>query len=453
MTGIFLNFDLCRGKGDHIRIDQFANRATMKTASTSIDISNSANQRKSIRNMTQDEIALINNSPTSDIVLGDSWFSSLNLCEHIDTHYIGVVKTNHGQYPKKFLQQKMNSWPGGSHLLLKTVLNKGRLNEKVIYALGYKYCCSKVLFFIFTAGAGHTECKPEYAYEAKWKDDNLNTLTRKISRPHVCDIYFKNSNVIDVLNQSRQFDLALEKHWITQCGFFRVVTTLFGVTVVDAWRGYMWHLGTNHRHKKIPLMDFVNLLCKDLLDNEFVNEKELVSEATYSIRPPKKNVTSVAEVTPMAAARAGGLLDGDDNNDAGQSLAFRLEEGGPPNYSQISDLTMSPSFAAERPSARGRSVAHPRHRLVKTLKKEQYVCGATSLDGMDGNELKRKRAERTMRRKCNECKNKTSMYCGTCFSRDGSVKWICSSDKHGCFENHCDRCHDAQDVRMGGVEV
>ena len=101
------------------------------------------------------------------------------------SHYISVVKTNHSRYPKQFLQSKMKTWPASSHLLLRTALNKGRRNEKVIYALGYKYCKSKVLQFIFDEGAGHTECRAWYAYEAKWKDEDLNTLSRKIDCPRV----------------------------------------------------------------------------------------------------------------------------------------------------------------------------------------------------------------------------------------------------------------------------
>jgi len=67
-------------------------------------------------------------------------------------------------------------------------LKKGRRKEKVIFAFVYNYCKSQVLHFIFTEGAGHTECRQEYLYETKWKDENLNTLT----------------NMIDVLNQSCQ---------------------------------------------------------------------------------------------------------------------------------------------------------------------------------------------------------------------------------------------------------
>ena len=127
-----------------------------------------------------------------DTILGDSWFSSVDLVENMNENYIGVVKTNHSRYPKQFLQSKMQNWPAGSHLLLRTVLNKGRRREKVIYALGYKYSKAKVLFFIFNEGAGHTECFEKNAYEAKWKDTNLNTLTRMIPRPQVCHLYFAN---------------------------------------------------------------------------------------------------------------------------------------------------------------------------------------------------------------------------------------------------------------------
>ena len=158
-----MNISLCRAKNDPIRVDQLSNRPTMKAASISIDIVKDANQRG---DMSDERVTNTNPSHTPDIVLGDSWFSSMDLCEHLDTHYIGVIKTNHSHYCKEFLQKTMKAWPRGSHLLLKTVLNEGRRGKKVVYALGYKYSKSKVLFFIFTEGAGHTECKPEYAYDA-----------------------------------------------------------------------------------------------------------------------------------------------------------------------------------------------------------------------------------------------------------------------------------------------
>ena len=230
---------ICRSKrGDPIQVDRLDNRPTMKTSSTSIDIVQGACQRMEHIQMTDEDLEATNMEPTPAIVLGNSWFSSMDLCEHMSEPYIGVVKTNHSRYPQKCLQNKMQAWPAGSHL------NIDR-RRKVVYAVGYTYCKSKGLHFLFTVGAGRTECKPDYTYEAKWKDVNLNTLTRKIDRPHVCHLYFSSCNVIDVLNQSHQGDLALEKHWITHNGCFHIVTTLFGMTVVaDAWKGYFWHCGT-----------------------------------------------------------------------------------------------------------------------------------------------------------------------------------------------------------------
>jgi len=214
----------------------------------------------------------------------------------------------------------MQTWPAGSHLLLRTVLNKGRNSEKVIFALGYKYCKAKVLFFIFTEGAGHTECRKEYAYEAKWKDENLNTLTRMIDRPHVCHLYFSNCNAIDVLNQSRQSDLKLEKYWITTNGYFRIITSLFGITVVDAWKGYVWHCGPNHRHKKINLLNFVDMLCKDMLNNRFSSGVQHTRNTTYSIRPPpwnKRHAFEIEERPSPVAHRASDseLLSYDPSNE------------------------------------------------------------------------------------------------------------------------------------------
>ena len=85
----------------------------------------------------------------------------MDTAEHAPPHFIGVVKGNSSRrYPKAFLQETMKDWPAGSHLVLKT-----SFNERVVFAMVYKYCKKKVINFIFTEGAAHTECRPDYAYE------------------------------------------------------------------------------------------------------------------------------------------------------------------------------------------------------------------------------------------------------------------------------------------------
>ena len=76
------------------------------------------------------------------------------------------------------------------------------------------------------------------AYEARWKDDNNNTEIRNVPRPQIYSKYFENCNGIVVHNQSRQFDLHLEKQWVIVNGYFRIATIAFGMTVIDMWHGH-----------------------------------------------------------------------------------------------------------------------------------------------------------------------------------------------------------------------
>mmetsp|Transcript_1406 Transcript_1406/g.2559 ORF Transcript_1406/g.2559 Transcript_1406/m.2559 type:complete len:267 (-) Transcript_1406:216-1016(-) len=159
----------------------------------------------------------------------------------------------------------MKNWPGGSHLVLKTTLH-----GVVLFAIGYKYCKSKILMFIMTEGAGHTE--PGDPYIVKWVDDNSNQMQRRIPRPDVLSFYFSHSNIVDVHNQQRQKELRLEKCWVTQDGYFRIITTLIGITIVDAWRAYRFHSNENHRHNKIELLEFADFMAYDMLKNNLPDE-------------------------------------------------------------------------------------------------------------------------------------------------------------------------------------
>ena len=237
-----------------------------------------------------------NESVSSDeVFLGDSWFASIdaavNIKKKFQSNFIGVIKTSHAGYCKKYLEEKMKEWPAGSHLVLESTVN-----DVELLAIGYKYNKRKVACFIATKGAGHTEAgKP---YEAKWKDENGNTRSRDVFRPEVIAKYFVRSNGIDVHNQTRQGDLRLEKHWVTNDGFFRIATTLFGLTVTDAWKGYTFHLSANHRHKKQGILEFASVLCRDLLENNcspeiIMEDNSLVLNLTGNINNANINLPSI----------------------------------------------------------------------------------------------------------------------------------------------------------------
>ena len=169
----------------------------------------------------------------------------------------------------------MKEWPGGSHLVMESQHPDGF----PLIAIGYKYNSKKVVSFVATKGCGDTEAG--IPYEARWKDDNGNTMVRDVKRPEIVSKYFTKCNSIDVHNKNRQYDLKLEKHWKSNCGYFRCITTLFGMTITDCWNGYKHHLSGKHRHKAISIMKFASILCKDCLNNKF--DKERPSDKVFSI--------------------------------------------------------------------------------------------------------------------------------------------------------------------------
>lgn len=180
----------------------------------------------------------------------------------------------------------------------------------------------------------------------------------------------------------------------------------------------------------MQVLDFVNLLCRDMLENEYSNERVDTSTATYSICPPLKMRTPVA----------GGLLNttnchgGDGHvDDAGESLAAEFGEESP--CSQMSELTQTTLFP--EPVVRGATSAARKlvqHRLMVTSKMESYWYDVSPVGS---NIVKRSKGERKVRRKCNVCKKKTCYYCMTCFTDLGVQKWTCSNAEGSCFGAHC----------------
>lgn len=198
-------------------------------------------------------------------IKGDAWFGSVTAVSELALRgFEGVmqVKQNHGLYPKKVIEDALKESPGGVHIIL-----KGTLHENTIIAIGYRYNSKKTLFFAMTSNAGTTE--PGRPYEMKYTDPFGNVKTRLVSRPAVLSDFFLDSNTIDCHNQSRQYDLALEKCWQTQDAYFRLVTTLIGITVTDCWKLADFHGFLHYGMKQqasIGIQFFAGILARQLID-------------------------------------------------------------------------------------------------------------------------------------------------------------------------------------------
>ena len=215
-------------------------------------------------------------------LLGDSWFGSVKTaeaCAKKDIEFIGVVKTAHSLFPKKWLEASLKDKSAGSRLVLTGTTHDGH----PLVATGYKYNKRKVLCFISTAGAGNTSNGNPYIQ--RWPDEHGNLHMREVPRPALISEYFGYSPRIDNHNQSRQHDLALEEKWDTQCGWFRIWTTLLGMMVTDMWKLVKFHAPQHHRFHNCTIIEFADELSYVLLNNNLPNNTGASGPARRPILP------------------------------------------------------------------------------------------------------------------------------------------------------------------------
>lgn len=155
----------------------------------------------------------------------------------------------------------MKEFPSGSHLVLECQAPSG----VTLLAIGYKkYNARKILCFVATKDAGTTT--PRNPYVAKFPDPHGNVMTRDVLRLSIVSTYFESGNKIDRHNHARQSLLKLEKHWVTTDSWFRVFTTILGMTAIDAWL-LARHQSTNPNVQKMKVVEFADHLASDLIAN------------------------------------------------------------------------------------------------------------------------------------------------------------------------------------------
>lgn len=94
-------------------------------------------------------------------------------------------------------------------------------------------------------------------------------IGRSIPRPEIIHFYYQYAPLIDEHNKARQAVLALEKRWLTKDAWFRLLTTLVGMCVVDMFRIYRYDQIKIQGEDfdvvdSIRLLRFSDILCGDL---------------------------------------------------------------------------------------------------------------------------------------------------------------------------------------------
>jgi len=164
---------------------------------------------------------------------GDAWFGSMKTAMEIGicgSEAVLQVKTNSRLYPKQFIEDALADAPRVISIVLAGIAP----DKQRLIAVSYHYSHKTTLFFVMTAGAGST--KPGCPYIMKYTDGYGNLCTWEVKCPEVISDFFECSNTIDWQNQSRQFDLGLDKSWVTKDCFFQLTTMLLGINMIDTWK-------------------------------------------------------------------------------------------------------------------------------------------------------------------------------------------------------------------------
>ena len=121
-----------------------------------------------------------------------------------------------------------------------------------LMAIGYKYNSWEVLGFIATKGAGITDSG--HPYLSHYPDTHSNVFIFPNVLPHILGRYLDDCNVIGNNNKMRQYDIELDKYWVTQSGYFRLATTVaLGMGIKNTKPLFFHGISEQSRDKKITL--------------------------------------------------------------------------------------------------------------------------------------------------------------------------------------------------------
>ena len=226
---------------------------------------------------------------TKDCFLFDSWFSSKKNSEsamYVGEDLIGMVKTDTKGLCKESIEKLTKNWPGGSSLVL---MSKPMVpGDRPLIAIGYKYNARKVLCFIFTYNAGST--KAGLPYLSKYPDHFYNISICPVARPLVMYNFFGYVGEVDSHKKSRRSDQALEKFWVTQCGWIRLCTTFsMLMAITNCWKLFCYGVKIYHYVKLINIREFLEQIALGCFNNPF---------STHN-GTPEKNIPPLDDVNEV----------------------------------------------------------------------------------------------------------------------------------------------------------
>ena len=200
---------------------------------------------------------------------GDAWFgsvqASVEVMKRFEVLSTFIIKNQAALFPMKILHAVM----GARHAKQKAghwVVMRTKMNDVDLRAIAYAWSQKGCSYFITTCGSTEPS---QFMYEAKFEDEWGNTNFKQIPCPDIVHFYYEYAPLIDEHNKARQAVLAMEKRWETRNPWFRLITTVTGMCVVDMYRIYRYSVLKVEEHDQndvdgLQIIQFTDWICGNL---------------------------------------------------------------------------------------------------------------------------------------------------------------------------------------------
>ena len=206
---------------------------------------------------------------------GDAWFGSIpcavELKNKLGVFSTFIIKQNLQYCPLQVIQQIMQARNTDGRRAGRHVVMKATISGVDLFLLAYAWSNKRAAYLVSTCG---TTVQHEIPFRSNFTDDFGNVTFKEIPRPSVAHFYFELCPLIDNHNKDRQGILGLEDCWPTKKPWFRLVTTLIGMSVVDLhrWdrnkrsdgRAFDWVTVDDERPDFLRVRSMANLIARGL---------------------------------------------------------------------------------------------------------------------------------------------------------------------------------------------
>ena len=206
---------------------------------------------------------------------GDAWFGSIpcvvELMNKLGVYSTFIIKQNVQYCPLQVIQRIMQVRNKQGRRAGRHVVMKATIGGVDLFLLAYAWSNKRAAYIVSSCG---TTVQHEIPYRSKFTDDYGNVTFKEIPRPSIAHFYFELCPLIDNHNKDRQGVLALEDCWPTKNPWFRLMTTMIGMSVVDMHRwdrnrrsggeAFEWLNNSDERPDFLKVRSMANLIARGM---------------------------------------------------------------------------------------------------------------------------------------------------------------------------------------------